>query len=193
MRLFYRYAAQWFIGLIVGYVILVWIGTTTGYRTMSHILMTLSVAVAGSILLHHLIKRRYWNSFGIGIALVAVVCGVFFDAETRVRTVIYMADISFNPGFSAHCHPNPGIEIENTTIQICKIYDFNRNGFVDVVAKLGGPNCCDQVIQRIYDGKIAPDAKIRLIKEGQIWEKSFSTSKLIDGFVLFHTKIDNYL
>jgi len=59
------------------------------------------------------------------------------------------------------------------------------------VAKLEGPDCCDEVIQKIFEGRLPAESKNLLRKEGMIWEKNFVTTKLADGFFLFHTKIDN--
>jgi hypothetical protein len=127
------------------------------------------------------------------VSLIAVYLwhfGPALNSEAPLRRYLYKTEILLTPHFDKKCAPPHGILFNGDALRICRMYDFNLVGFVDLIVKISGAYPKDRLIDDINSRTVNPALGVdELIKLGGMWPNSVVGQHLLSDYYLIEVHI----
>ena len=170
---------------IILFFLCIYLEVFTGSLFLFHLMMlcTLPVSLIGGY--NFIFRGKYIASSLCLLAIALVLIGLFDNGEQIIRRNFYVIDILTHGNYAASCHPDSGIPVGDSTIKICKKFDFSGASFVDLIVRIDGPSSGEEVLGRIFEDNVVPTvSRSRLITMGEIWPKNFVYHHLVGHYFI---------
>jgi hypothetical protein len=111
-------------------------GTLTQYHFVQNLILLLVITGTFIFPIFSLKYHLFLRSCLLFMSAIALSILTFGIGQDRLRDMVYIGDIVFNPTWRNTCYLK--YETAEGAIQYCKSYDFNTAGFVDQIVIVSG-------------------------------------------------------